>query len=170
MNYSERDLQLLLRQAGWPESLIPTAAKIFYYESAGGNPRASKVDNIEQSYGLAQINIDPKLKRPYTPNQLYDPIFNLRAAYQIYLQQGWDAWRNTYNKLFGIAPKSNVADVPKTPKSLSPIVPISSDNALRKVFLLGVGFILIVVALAAMGEGVLTTPFEGARQYYRKKK
>jgi hypothetical protein len=152
MKYSEQDLQLLLRQAGWPESLIPTAAKIFYYESASGNPYAHKVDSVEQSYGLAQINIDPKLHRPYTVNQLYNPIFNLKVAYQIYQQQGWSAWKNTYQKLFGknVPQDSTAASPATTPKGLTAIAPVSGDSGLRKVFLLGVGAVLIVVAFSAM--------------------
>jgi hypothetical protein len=93
MKLSIGEIQDLLRQAGWPEDLIVTAAAVFYYESGGGNTEAHKVDSIERSYGLAQVNTNAW---PYSPDQLYDPLFNLQVAYQIYQQQGWRAWANTY--------------------------------------------------------------------------
>lgn len=103
MNYSIAQLQQLLRQAGWPEELIVTAAAVFYYESAHGDPRAGKVDSVERSYGLAQINLGLPGTRLAAeravwgpPERLYDPIYNLQVALQIYEQQGWRAWYNTY--------------------------------------------------------------------------
>ncbi len=93
MKLSIGGIQNLLRQAGWPEDLIVTAAAVFYFESAGGNTEAHKVDSVERSYGLAQVNTNAW---PYSPDQLYDPLFNLQVAYQIYLKQGWRAWYNTY--------------------------------------------------------------------------
>lgn len=93
MKLSIGDIQNLLRQAGWPEDLIVTAAAVFYFESAGGKTDAHKVDSIERSYGLAQVNTN---FWHYSPEQLYDPLFNLQVAYQIYQQQGWRAWYNTY--------------------------------------------------------------------------
>lgn len=103
MNYSIAQIQQLLRQAGWPEELIVDAAAVFYYESARGNPRAGKVDSIERSYGLAQINLGLPGSRLAAeravwgpPERLYDPIYNLQIAWQIYQQQGWRAWYNTY--------------------------------------------------------------------------
>lgn len=103
MKYSIAQIQQLLRQAGWPEELIVEAAAVFYYESARGNPRAGKVDSIERSYGLAQINLGLPGTRLAAeravwgpPERLYDPIYNLQIALQIYQQQGWRAWYNTY--------------------------------------------------------------------------
>jgi len=93
MRYSIAQIQNLMRQAGWPEDLIVPGAAVFYYESGRGNPQAALVTGAEASYGLAQVNTKAW---PYTKEQLFDPLFNLQIAYQIYQQQGWRAWYNTY--------------------------------------------------------------------------
>ena len=96
-------LQNYMRQAGWPENLITTGAAVFYFESGGGETTAHKVDSIERSYGLAQINLGLPGSRiaaeraSWGPaERLYDPIYNLQLAWQLYQTQGWGAWTNTY--------------------------------------------------------------------------
>jgi hypothetical protein len=96
-------IQDYLVQAGWPADKIPTAAAVFTFESNGGDPRAHKVDSIERSYGLAQINLGlpgTLLARERaslgTPEDLYDPLYNLQVALNIFHSQGWNAWKNTY--------------------------------------------------------------------------
>lgn len=85
-------MQSLLRQAGWPESLIVTMAAIGMAESSGQSCRVGTLANNEHSVGLWQININPSLHRPWTQTQLCDPLFNAKAALQIYGTQGLRAW------------------------------------------------------------------------------
>src|ERR1051325_4013984 len=99
MKLSIGQLQDFLRQTGWPEDLIVTAAAVFYYESAGGETTAHKVDSVERSYGLAQINLglpgSPLAAERASlgpPERLYDPLYNLSVALDIFNQQGWGAW------------------------------------------------------------------------------
>ena len=85
-------MQSLLRQAGWPESLIPIMAAIGMAESSGQPCIVGTLANNEYSVGLWQININPALRRPWTRQQLCDPLFNAQVALQIYRQQGLRAW------------------------------------------------------------------------------
>lgn len=94
MKLSIAQIQNLMRQAGWPEDLIVTGSAVFYFESAHGDPYAHKVDSVERSYGLAQVNRNAWPQ--FSVDQLYDPLLNLQVAYDIYRQQGWRAWQNTY--------------------------------------------------------------------------
>jgi len=93
MAYSLAQMQSLLRQAGWPESFIVTMAAIGMAESSG-NPCGppGTISPGEYSIGLWQINLDPRLKRPWTKQQLCDPLFNAKVALQIYSTQGLRAW------------------------------------------------------------------------------
>src|SRR5690242_3009887 len=98
MSFDLAQLQSLSRQAGWPESLIEKASAIWMYES-GGNPNICRQNSVENSCGLAQINI--KAHPEYANANLTDPITNLRIGYIIYLKQGWGAWYNSnlkYNR------------------------------------------------------------------------
>lgn len=92
MAYSLAQMQSLLRQAGWPENLIVTMAAIGMAESSGRECVVGRLANNEVSVGLWQINISPSLRRPWTREQLCDPLFNAKAALQIYGQQGLKAW------------------------------------------------------------------------------
>lgn len=85
-------MQSLLRQAGWPENLIVTMAAIGMAESSGRACIVGTLANNEYSVGLWQININPSLRRPWTREQLCDPLFNAKVALQIYGQQGLHAW------------------------------------------------------------------------------
>jgi len=102
-----------LRDAGFPEPIIPTMTAVVMAESSGNpfahNPNASTGDN---SYGLAQINMlggmeAERLKQfgLRSKEQLFDPATNLRAAKQIYDQQGLGAWgaytNGSYKKFLG---------------------------------------------------------------------
>ena len=91
-------LQQILRQAGWPESLIVTMAAIGLAESSG-NPTAHNPVPPDDSYGLWQINmigsLGPKRRAQYglsSNADLYDPLTNARIALDIYRQQGLRAW------------------------------------------------------------------------------
>lgn len=98
MAYSLGQMQQVLRQAGWPESLIVTMAAIGMSESSG-NPRAHNPIPPDNSYGLWQINmigsLGPARRARYglkSNEDLYDPITNARVALDIYQQQGLSAW------------------------------------------------------------------------------
>ncbi len=92
MAYSLAQMQSLLRSAGWPESLIVTMAAIGMAESSGQSCIVGTMANNEYSVGLWQININPSLHRPWTRQQLCDPLFNAKVALQVYGQQGLRAW------------------------------------------------------------------------------
>jgi hypothetical protein len=98
--YTYEQLKEILRRAGWPEELVPLFAAIAIQESSG-NPRAMKVDQIEESYGLFQINVraHPQYRGRYS--LLFDPVQNAKIALQIFRQQGFSAWWTTIkNGLF----------------------------------------------------------------------
>ncbi len=96
MALSNEQIRQVLRQAGWPEFLIPIMAAIGLGES-NGDPtitryrRAGQGQRLpEASIGLFQINL---LAHPeYSAANLTDPVNNARAALQIYQQQGLRAW------------------------------------------------------------------------------
>ena len=102
-----------LRQAGFPEQVIPTMTAVTMAESGGNpyahNPNAGTGDN---SYGLLQINMlggmGPERRKAFglsSDDQLFDPATNFRAAKQIYDQQGIGAWgaytNGSYKKYLG---------------------------------------------------------------------
>jgi hypothetical protein len=35
----------------------------------------------------------------HSVEELYDPAYNIEIAYRVYVEQGFGAWRNSYNKL-----------------------------------------------------------------------
>ena len=98
--YTKAEIAKMLRQSGFPESVIPTMTAITMAESGGRstalNPNRSTGD---QSYGLLQINmideLGPERRRQFglkSNDELYDPMTNFRVAKGIYDQQGLNAW------------------------------------------------------------------------------
>lgn len=98
--YTKSEIANMLRQAGFPESEIPTMTAITMAESGGRstalNPNRSTGD---ESYGLLQINmideLGPERRRQFglkSNEELYDPRTNFRVAKGIYDQQGLNAW------------------------------------------------------------------------------
>lgn len=90
----------LARQAGFNDSEARTMAAIAVAES-GLNSAAfnGNVNTGDTSYGLWQINmigdlgVERRAQFGLTADeQLYDPLTNARAAYEIYKQQGFAAW------------------------------------------------------------------------------
>ena len=106
MSYNLSQIQGLLRQAGWPESLIAKYAAVVMYES-GGNVKAYN-GNGEDSYGLLQIYL--KYHPTFDVSRAADPLYNLSYAYDIYRKEGDHAWLTSvgkYNRDYkGIASQS----------------------------------------------------------------
>jgi hypothetical protein len=118
MQYSQGQIEQLLRQAGFPESAIPTMVKIAQLESTN-NTRAFNPDSTTKdlSYGLFQINMkdddprNPKMgeeRRKWfglkSNEELYDPLTNAKAAYKLWnskekqgKDKGFTHW-STYNE------------------------------------------------------------------------
>jgi hypothetical protein len=96
--YTKSEIANMLRQAGFPESEIPTMTAITMAES-GGRSDAFNPRGPDLSYGLTQVNmigdIGPERRRQFglkSNEELYDPMTNLRVAKAIYDQQGLNAW------------------------------------------------------------------------------
>lgn len=104
--YDLAQVQQLLRQAGWPESLIPKYAAIVMYESNGNT--AAHNTNGENSYGLLQIYL--RYHPDFDVSRYQDPIYNLSYAYGIYQREHDHAWITSvgkYNRDYqGIASQS----------------------------------------------------------------
>ena len=116
MQYSQGQIEQLLRQVGFPESAIPTMVKIAQLESTN-NTRAFNPEGRDLSYGLFQINMkdddprNPKMgeqRRKWfglkSNEELYDPLTNAKAAYKLWSSKekqgkdkGFTHW-STYNE------------------------------------------------------------------------
>jgi len=70
-------------------------------KESGGNPEAvNKTDNhrvCKGSYGLLQVGCVHESKAK--GESLLDPKTNVQVAYQVYLSQGYCAWKNSANKI-----------------------------------------------------------------------
>lgn len=124
--YTRPDLENILRQAGWPEEHVPYMTEMALKESSG-NPGATRVRRAgegqrlpESSYGLWQINT---LAHPqYDPQKLAtDPVYNAKAALDVYKKQGFNAWLKSKRKLAaqGILPGQVKASAPAAPATVS---------------------------------------------------
>ena len=87
-----------LRQAGFPEHVIPTMAAIAGGESSY-RTRAYNPRGADDSFGVLQINMEgplgPARREQFglsSNEDLYDPATNFRAAKAIYDSQGLEAW------------------------------------------------------------------------------
>ncbi|SEF12881.1 Transglycosylase SLT domain-containing protein [Streptomyces sp. 3213] len=101
---SAAQIAAIARQAGFPESAIPTAVAVALAESSG-IPNQHNQNSLtgDDSYGLWQINMlgsmGPARRKQFgisTNDQLYDPVTNARAA--LVLSNGgknWGPW-STY--------------------------------------------------------------------------
>ena len=76
----------LLQQAGFNGDALNYAVKIMGCES-GYNPNALNTQG-ENSIGLMQINLDAHPE--FSNLDLYDPLTNLKAAYQIFVKAGYN--------------------------------------------------------------------------------
>ena len=101
-NLNFEQLKGLALQAGFDAEIAPTIAAISLAES-GGNPNAHNPTYPDNSYGLMQINmldepgylLGAERRARYgldSNEQLKDPLTNMKAAKDIYDQQGLNAW------------------------------------------------------------------------------
>lgn len=149
-NLTRGQIANVMRQAGWPEELIPTFSAVALAESSG-NPYAHNGDAStgDNSYGLFQVNmlgsLGPDRRRQFGLNSnedLLDPLTNARAALQIYKQQGPSAWttftKGAHKRYMGVGEndplgsnrgpsrQSYTGGVPPTPQR--PPVPTSTED------------------------------------------
>ena len=98
---SPEQIARIAKTAGIPEKHIPTMVSIALAESGGDiGARYNPEGNTgEDSYGLWQINMDPryaderlKLFGIDNKKELFDPVTNAKAAYEIFKLQGFNAW------------------------------------------------------------------------------
>jgi hypothetical protein len=113
MQYSQSQIEELLRQAGFPESAIPTMVKIAQLESSNNTQAFNDDSNTgDLSYGLFQINMlgdmGPERRKWFgikSNEELYDPLTNAKAAYKLWNSRekskgkgkGFTHW-STYNE------------------------------------------------------------------------
>ena len=97
---NDQQVATLVRQAGFPEEVVPTMVAIAHGESSL-DPMAFNPDTRtgDQSYGLFQINMlgdmGPARRKQFgiaSNEELYDPVVNVQAAKKIYDSQGLGAW------------------------------------------------------------------------------
>ena len=83
----------------WPEEDLPMATKICYEESQGEWWRVN--DSLygvkELSCGIWQINV--LVHTGYTCEEMKDPIKSTLVAIKIQKEGGWEAWRNSLQKI-----------------------------------------------------------------------
>lgn len=80
---------------------VSIAYQIMWCESEG-NPTNHNFshETKDDSWGLFQVNLYGKLALTRPPAEwLKIPENNIEFAYKLYLEQGWGAWRNCYNKI-----------------------------------------------------------------------
>lgn len=97
--YSAAQIASIARQAGFPESAIPTAVAIALAESSG-KPLDHNTNALtgDDSYGLWQINMispyGPSRRKAFgisSNSQLFDPVTNAKAA--MVLSNGGKNWK-----------------------------------------------------------------------------
>ena len=89
----------LISQYDWDNDI---AYKIMMCESSGNPESENKKDShrdCQGSYGLFQNGCVHFGKYGFTWENRFDPVENIRVAYEIYKGQGWKAWKNCYNKI-----------------------------------------------------------------------
>lgn len=96
------DISSTMRQAGWPEELVPLGTRIALAES-GGNSGTDTVQsgldpNRQNEYSIGLFQVNYKAHKPMLDEMgiseadLRDPLINAKVALKIYQMQGWQAW------------------------------------------------------------------------------
>lgn len=91
--YTAKQVQDLLRQVGFPEDKIVLMTAICKQESGFRTDAVndgSSTKSVEYSVGLFQINT--RVHKKYTVEQLKNPIINVSEALRIFKTQGLRAW------------------------------------------------------------------------------
>jgi hypothetical protein len=91
---SEREAATLIRQAGFPESVVGKMLCTIKYESNFYERASNKNRNGSSDYGLFQVNSIHfhDAGCPSSASGLYDAAANTRCALGIYRSQGVNAW------------------------------------------------------------------------------
>lgn len=104
MKLTPEQIYLIAQQAGFDPQAARIMTSIVLAES-GGDTEAwnGDVSTGDNSAGLAQINLIPSLKRPWTREQMNDPLANLQVAFQLSGGgKNWQPWttytRGTYKQ------------------------------------------------------------------------
>ena len=89
----DSDIYYLLSQYDWDSDLM---MKIAFCESGFNAHAIGDRNTAYKSYGILQIRNLPS--RNYPIETLFDPAENIRIGYDIFLKQGYGAWKNCYRK------------------------------------------------------------------------
>jgi hypothetical protein len=91
---SEREAATLIRQAGFPESVVGKMLCTIKYESNFYERASNRNRNGSSDYGLFQVNSAHfgDAGCPSSSSGLYNAATNARCAYGIYRSQGANAW------------------------------------------------------------------------------
>ena len=125
--YGVKELIALAKSAGFTDEESIKMAALAMAES-GGDPgeRYNPKGSTEDSYGLWQINMDPKYRDERlsmfgisSVEELYDPVTNVKAAKILYDLQGYNAWTTYGGKRY----EDNLKDA----RSVAPSI-LSSSN------------------------------------------
>lgn len=131
-NITQQQAYNLALQAGFSEPEARIMAAIAVGES-GLNTSAynGNVQTGDNSYGLWQVNmigdLGPERRRQFgiqSNDELFDPLTNARAAYQIYQQQGFNAWSVYRNGLHNQYLDNILLDESLTLPSTAPYTPL----------------------------------------------
>ena len=126
--YGVKELIALAKSAGFTDEESIKMAALAMAESGGdpGERYNPEGDTGEDSYGLWQINMDPKYRDNRlsmfgisSVEELYDPVTNVKAAKMLYDKQGFDAWTTYGGKRY----EDNLKDA----RSVAPSI-LSSSN------------------------------------------
>jgi hypothetical protein len=157
--YSVGQLQGFLREAGFPENEIVRMAAIGMAESAGNsgavNPGRGAGGRRTNEYSVGLWQINTKVHKKYTVEELKNPQTNAKEALRIYRMQGlraWGAYTNGNYKKFLKASEAAYqgrADLTYYPKpdgsqnsSADPSNPVVKVTMTTLVFVGAIAFIL----------------------------
>jgi hypothetical protein len=151
--YTKAQITDLLRQAGFPESAIPTMVRIAQLESTNNTQAFNdNSDTGDLSYGLFQINMlgdmGPERRKWFgikSNEELYDPLTNAKAAYKLWISkerakgegQGYTHW-SAYNNKIAINPNlleggmgAKTAKATVDNKNFNPFTGVSNEMIAR---------------------------------------
>jgi len=151
--YTKAQITNLLRQAGFPESAIPTMVRIAQLESTNNTQAFNdNSDTGDLSYGLFQINMlgdmGPERRKWFgikSNEELYDPLTNAKAAYKLWSSkerakgegQGYTHW-SAYNNKIAINPNlleggmgAKTAKATVDNKNFNPFTGVSNEMIAR---------------------------------------